>query len=152
MTSMRSIKTLKSIKNRLTPDEYNSIANDLAVLVKIWYAVSKEDDEYFYIDKSRDTGDITKFFRTQTKRRNLMQFATKINFKTTEEKLKANGWKITESKLLPHAKRCEKKINGKIIRATYDTDNNKLYISQPIVYTTFDEIISLCNKLKKMEG
>lgn len=148
---MTSIKTLKSIKNRITKKEYDSIANDLAVLVKIWYAISKEDDEYFYIDKSRDTGDIAKFFKAQTKRRNLTQFATKINFKTTEEQLKANGWKITESKLLPHSKFCEKKINGKIIRATYDTDNNKLYISQPIIYTTFDEIISLCNKLKKME-
>lgn len=152
MASMKSIKALKSVKSRLTKEEYDSIANDLEILVRIWYAISKEDDEYFYIDKSRDNGKIAEFFKTQTKRRNLMQFILRTNFKTTEEKMQANGWKITESKLLPHSKYCEKKINGKIIRATYDTDNNKLYISQPIVYTTFDEIISLCNELKKIEG
>ena len=65
-TSMTSIKTLESIKNKLSPDEYNSIANDLVILAKIWYAVSKEDDNYFYIDKSRDTGEIAQFFKTKT--------------------------------------------------------------------------------------
>lgn len=58
---MTSIETLKSIKNKLTPDEYNSIANDLVLLARIWYAVSAEDDNYFYIDKARDDGSIAKF-------------------------------------------------------------------------------------------
>jgi hypothetical protein len=143
---------MKSVKSRLTKEEYDSIANDLAVLVKIWYAVSKEDDEYFYIDKSRDTGDITKFFKTQTKRRNLMQFILRTNFKTTEEKMQANGWKVMESSLLPHAKHCEKKINNKNIRATYDVKGNRLYMAETIGFIKFDEIISLCNELKKIEG
>ena len=149
---MKSIKTLKSVKSRLTKEEYDSIANDLEILVRIWYAISKEDDEYFYIDKSRDNGKIAEFFKTQTKRRNLMQFILRTNFKTTEEKMQANGWKVMESSLLPHAKHCEKKINNKNIRATYDVKGNRLYMAETVGFIKFDEIISLCNELKKIEG
>ena len=60
---MTSIETLKSVKNKLTPDEYNSIANDLSLLARLWYAVSSEDDNYFYIDKTRDDGSIAKYFK-----------------------------------------------------------------------------------------
>jgi hypothetical protein len=60
---MTSIKTLESVKSKLTPDEYNSIANDLTLLARLWYAVSCEDDNYFYIDKTRDDGSIAKYFK-----------------------------------------------------------------------------------------
>ena len=60
---MTSIETLESIKSKLTPDEYNTLANDLSLLARIWYAVSSEDDDYFYIEKVRDDGSIAKFLR-----------------------------------------------------------------------------------------
>lgn len=60
---MTSIETLESVKNKLTPDEYNTIANDLTLLARIWYAVSSEDDDYFYIEKARDDGSIAKYFK-----------------------------------------------------------------------------------------
>ena len=64
---MTSIETLESVKNKLTPDEYNSIANDLTLLARIWYAISSEDDDYFYIEKCRDDGSITKFLQRRHK-------------------------------------------------------------------------------------
>lgn len=64
---MTSIETLESVKNKLTPDEYNSIANDLVLLARIWYAISCEDDEYFYIEKARDDGSIAKFLQRRHK-------------------------------------------------------------------------------------
>ena len=64
---MTSIETLENVKNKLTPDEYNSIANDLVLLARIWYAISCEDDDYFYIEKCRDDGSIAKFVNTERK-------------------------------------------------------------------------------------
>ena len=60
---MTSIETLESVKSKLTPDEYNSIANDLTLLARIWYAISSEDENYFYIEKYRDDGSIAKFLQ-----------------------------------------------------------------------------------------
>ena len=66
-SNMTSIKTMNKIKHKLTPDEYNSIANDLTLLARIWYAISCEDDNYFYIEKVRDDGSIAKFVNTERK-------------------------------------------------------------------------------------
>ena len=64
---MTSIETLNNIKSKLTPDEYNTLANDLVLLARIWYAISSEDDDYFYIEKCRDDGSIAKFVNTERK-------------------------------------------------------------------------------------
>ena len=62
---MTSIEMLQSVKNKLTPDEYNSIFDDIVLLARIWYAVSSEDDDYFYIEKVRDDGSIAKFLKQE---------------------------------------------------------------------------------------
>ena len=64
---MTSIETLENVKNKLTPDEYNSIANDLTLLARIWYAISSEDVNCFYIEKCRDDGSIAKFVNAERK-------------------------------------------------------------------------------------
>ena len=70
---MTSIEMLQSVKNKLTPDEYNSIADDIILLARIWYAISSEDKDYYYIEKCRDDGSIAKFLKlkecTQRKRK-----------------------------------------------------------------------------------
>jgi hypothetical protein len=64
---MTSIKTLESVKSKLTPDEYNSIANDIVLLARIWYACTSISNDEIIIDRVRDDGSIAKFVNTERK-------------------------------------------------------------------------------------
>ena len=64
---MTSIETLESVKSKLTPDEYNSIANDLVLLARIWYACTSISKDEIIIDRTRDDGSIAKFVNTERK-------------------------------------------------------------------------------------
>ena len=66
-SNMTSIKTLNKIKHKLTPDEYNSIANDLTLLARIWYACVSISKDEIIIDRVRDDGSIAKFVNTERK-------------------------------------------------------------------------------------
>jgi len=64
---MTSIETLERVKSKLTPDEYNSIANDLVLLARIWYAATSISNDEIIIDRVRDDGSIAKFVNTERK-------------------------------------------------------------------------------------
>jgi hypothetical protein len=79
-----------------------------------------------------------------------MQLELKTNFKTTLEKLKENGWELTEC-AHANAKFCTKKINEKDIATIYDNQDKCLYVS---IYDNFADLnfaSTVCEELKKLE-
>jgi hypothetical protein len=91
-SSMTSIETLESVKNKLTPDEYNSIANDLVLLARIWYACTSISKDEIIIDRVRDDGSIAKFVNTE--RKDLKKMPKKLEFVDFKKSLKYYQWRV----------------------------------------------------------
>ena len=79
-----------------------------------------------------------------------MQFKLDSHFKTTLEKLKENGWEITEC---AHAcaKWCTKKINDKEVATIYGNQEKCLYVSLYDNFADLNFVIAICEELKKLE-